>query len=615
MPGRSFVRLLVLPGLLLAAVGCGAPATPAAKPSIRIVSPATGSNFVTSGPTEAVTVRWAVSHFTAGGSNQIRLDENGKLWGMVTSNSIGLILAAGSYRFTAELVTNGKVMAASAPVVVTVSAAHVSATLSSLCNTRISLTSNGQPARTVSLRLTCLPAGEQIFHETSPGNFFYAPDSSGNLWFVVGRPFSLTGSNAPLGIGRITPTGTFSLFATPGNSLLSPGPAEICLYPLTLGPGGMWFGCPGSIGRISPSGTVSLFTKGLPGSTSSIGNFVPGLGGDLWFDGTGSSHTNFIGKITPSGTITVLAKALHPLFTCSTGSACYGNDLTLGPGGDIWFTGRGLIGKITPSGAVTLFTQGLQQMCTDWAQSCLHPGPGSDMLFYIGSSVEPGSTGFGLITPSGSVTRFTNDLYPSAPCSPQTAGCGVGSLTIGPSGDIWLAGSGPNHVSFVDRISPSGTITHFTKGLPASTSFSGNLVVGPSGNMWFVGSGSNNADFIGKISPSGVISVFSKGLYPSASCSTPMSCSVGNLTLGPGGEIWFLGNASANSGPPFIGEISSSGTVTLFTKGLPVSTSSVSDLVQGPTGDLSFFGSVDSGPNPPTFFGQISPSGTTANLP
>ena len=636
MHGRPLARLLLVPCLLLTAAGCGAPATPAVKPSIKIVSPVTGSSLkIPSSQTSTdLTIRFSVSHFTLAnsattaqpGSGEIRLYENGKLWNILFSNSIKLSLAPGSYRFTAELTTNskGQVVATSAPVVVSVSAAKVassstpttvSVTLPSWCNTRTSLSSPGQPASTVPVRLTCLPNGDQIFHVSSPHDFFYTPDSSGNLWFVVAPPFGLTGgSNAPLGVGRITPAGTYSLF-TKGLSPSSLGGGVNCPYPLTPGPGGMWFSCSGAIGRISPSGGITLFTKGLPASTTSVNDLTLGPGGDMWFVGYGSDNTSFVGNITPSGTISAFTKGPYPSAYCATSASCSLNDLTLGPDGDIWFRGyasnnTSFIGKISRSATTALVTQGLQQMCPDWAQSCLHPGPGGNMLFYIGSGVAMASTGFDLITPSGTVTRFTNDLYPSTPCSPQTIGCAVGNLTVAPGGDIWLTGSGPNHGSFIDRISPSGTVTRFTRGLPASTSFFSNFVAGPSGSMWFVGqrSGSNSSSFIGKISPSGEITLVTKDLCPTASGSTPASCFVSHLTLGPGGNIWLVVQGIPTS---FIDRISPSGVVSSFSPGLP----DLHSLVLGPTGILSFWGATNSRTNPLEFFGQISPSTTTTALP
>ncbi len=631
MHNRSLARILLLPCLLLVAAGCGAPATPAVQPSVRIVSPASGSilTIPSSQTSTEVTVRWAVSHFTASGNDQIRLYENGKWRAAVSANSISLSLDPGSYLFKVELIGKGQLVATSAPVVVSVSggsgaASNVDAsvTLPSWCNTRSSLSSTGQGASTASLRLTCLPADDQIFHVTSPHDFFYTPDSSGNLWFVVAPPFGLTGgSNAPLGVGRITPAGTYSLF-TKGPSPSTLGGGVSCLYPLTPGPGGVWFGCQGVIGKITPLGTVILFTKGLPASTGSVSDLTLGPGGDIWFVGYGSDNTSFVGNITPSGTISVFTKGLYPSAYCATSASCSVNDLTLGPDGDIWFRGyvsnnTSFIGKISPSGTISLFTRDVQQACFGWGyRTCLRPGPGGDMLFYIDSGVTPAPTGFGLITPSGTVTRFTNDLYPSTPCSPQTIGCAVGNLTVAPGGDIWLTGSGPNHGSFIDRISPSGTVTRFTKGLPASTSFFSDFVAGPSGSMWFVGqrSGSNSSSFIGKISGSGVISVFTKGLCPATSGSTSASCFVRHLTLGPGGDIWFLGNPDSSAESTFIGEISPSGTVTLFTKGLPAGYD-LHSLVLGPTGNLSFWGATNSGTNPLEFFGQISPSTTTTALP
>ncbi len=636
MSHKSLVRLLLVPCLLLAAAGCGALATPGAKPSIRIVSPANGSSLkISSSQVDTtVTVRWAVSHFTAGGSDQIRLYENGKWRAAVSANSISLSLGPGSYQFKVELVGKGKVVATSAPVVVSVngssgvaSNAGVSVTVPSWCNTRTGLMSDRQPASTVSVRLTCLPGGDQIFRMTG-FHEFYAPDSSGNLWFVVAPPSGTGVTYARLGIGRITLTGTFSVYS---KGLSTSGCLSSGLYPLTPGPGGMWFGCPGVIGKIVPSGTISLFTKGLA-----------------------------------------------PSAYCSTPTSCALNDLTWGRNGDILFRGYGsnntsFIGMISPSGAVTLVPRGLQAMCPGLAeQTCLQPGPGSDMLFSVGGTTANATIGFGLITPSGSVSRFTNALYPSASCPAQPS-CFMSDLTVGPGGDIWLAGSGPNNPIFIDKVSPSGTVTHFTKGLapsalcstfcspsgltlspdgtvwftgyastnpaitfigkispsgtvtlftkglypsgPCSSSCSlGHLTLSPDGAVWFSGYGPSNASYIGKISPSGTVTLFTKALCPASAASTAASCFVSDPTAGPDGAIWFLGSTSTGSAPPFIGRISPSGTVSVFSKGLPAAYE-LGSLSLGPTGTLSFLGFADPGHDAPTFFGQITPSTTTTPFP
>ena len=642
MSHKSLVRLLLVPCLLLAAAGCGALATPGAKPSIRIVSPATGSNFVTSGPTEAVTVRFSVSHFTLAnsattaqpGSGEIRLYENGKLWNILFSNSIKLSLAPGSYRFTAELTTNSKnqVVATSAPVVVSVSGG-ASATLPSWCNMATSLRSTGQPASTVSVHLHCLPAGDQFqAAAASPHGSPLVLDASGNLWFVIG-----SNVHSVVGVGRITPAGVFSVFSKglPASGCLTTGGQRR----LAPGPEGIWFACQGAIGNVSLSGTVSLFTKGLSTACPYPIDLTPGPGGAIWFacDSSTASQGLAIGRISPSGIVTLFTKGLP--VSGSVRFSLQPWSKLLNQGGNLWFwengvgTNTNMIGRISPAGTISVFTQGLQQACLGDYQSCLQPGPGNDVLFYIGSKTFLGAVGFGLITPTGVVTRFTHDLYPPGSCSAPTSTCSVGNLTLGAHGNIWFVGTRSDGTSFIGRVAPTGSVTLFTQSLypsalatscsaPSAPCSLGDLTLGPGGALWFSGSGGSFSNpipgFIGRISPSGTVTLFTKGLSPSASCSTPTSCSVGSLTVGPDGNLWFSGSggSGSNSTPGFIGRISPSGAVTLFTKGLSPSAScstptscSVGSLTIGPGGDIWFLGSPDTTSTPP-FIGKISPTGT-----
>ncbi len=576
MHGRSLFRLLLVPCLLLAVSGCGAPATPAVKPSVRIVAPATGStlrmNPRVAGPIN-VTIRLTVSHFTLGGSDQLRLYENGKLWDTLFSNSISLSLVPGTYLFTATLVKSGKVVATSVPSAVSVVNALVPTTILSTvgCGAAAAAAANTQPRNSASIRLTCLPNTDSMYQ----GGFAAESDSSGNLWFVVG-----SAAGSPLGVGRITPSGAFSLFSQglPEAALRPSGNRSSCLNSLTPGPGGMWFACPGAIGKVSPSGTISVFTKGLPPSAT-INSLVLGAGGDMWFSGSG-----FIGKITPSGTITLFTTDLP------AGSDVSSSPIP-GPGGDMWFSGsvssRPFVGTVSPAGVVTVFTRGLPKS----GAVILKSGSGADMWFTTSPNDDgygPGFSGFGMITPSGTVTTVTRYVL---------------SLTAGSGGAMWFG-----YLGGIGKVSPSGVVQVFTKDLTANM-WTNPLVPGPGGDMWFTGN-ANSGSFVGKIAPSGTVSVLAKGVL--ANGLSGGGTLPGGPIPGPDGSMWLYGLGQNDT--IFIDQITPAGTSTVLTWGLPAGdTFSSSDpLVSGLRGDLWFSGRRSNGTR---FIGQLSLAGKAAAVP
>ena len=102
----------------------------------------------------------------------------------------------------------------------------------------------------------------------------------GNLWFT-----EIQGSR----VGRITPHGTVTTFATPTPKS---GPAGI-----TAGPDGdLWFieGLAHAVGRITPSGRITEFP--LHAASQPVG-IATGPDGNLWFTEAGA--TNAIGRLTP----------------------------------------------------------------------------------------------------------------------------------------------------------------------------------------------------------------------------------------------------------------------------------------------------------------------------
>jgi virginiamycin B lyase len=166
---------------------------------------------------------------------------------------------------------------------------------------------------------------------TYAGSIALGPD--GNLWFTDLSVDGPTGT-----IGRITVTGTVTLFAPPTTTTW---PQD-----LTTGPdGNLWFtdaslvrGQPGKIGRITPAGSSVEFS--LPGSADPLtGEALTGIaaGPDnaVWFVG---SQDSLIGRVTAGGSISVF-----PLPTSNgQGSA---QDIVAGPDGNLWFVASEQVGN------------------------------------------------------------------------------------------------------------------------------------------------------------------------------------------------------------------------------------------------------------------------------
>jgi len=183
--------------------------------------------------------------------------------------------------------------------------------------------------------------GKQIIDEMTPNgalttfpvNAFPADitsGSDGNLWFTDAR----TIGDASYGnIGKITTNGVSTRFL-----IRSYGPTAH----ITQGPdGNLWFTQPNSIGRITPSGTITVFPTfvGYPRYITS------GPDGNLWFTDV---NVGKIGRMTTNGTVTEF-----PIPTFESNP----EGITSGPDGNIWFTEStgNKIGRITPSGTITEF--------------------------------------------------------------------------------------------------------------------------------------------------------------------------------------------------------------------------------------------------------------------
>jgi virginiamycin B lyase len=302
-----------------------------------------------------------------------------------------------------------------------------------------------------------MPAAAQTYTEfptpsARPFDITSGPD--GALWFT---------DRVNSKIGRITTSGTVTLFSTP-----TPKSEP---YFITKGPdGALWFteNSASQIGRIPTTATpanpqISEFK--VPDSPSPEGGFTAGPDGALWY----SASTSKIYRISVDGTVTngsTIALGLGAItigpdhllwgariedFVTMTvvgtvgkltfyevykppGCQCLYEKMTAGPDGALWYTANGFnnepgkIGRITTDGHNTVFT--IPTLASTWG---ITSGPDGALWFTEPDILHPGSgttagNKIGRITTDGKITEFT--------ISPNSA---PGGITKGPDGALWFA--------------------------------------------------------------------------------------------------------------------------------------------------------------------------------
>jgi hypothetical protein len=119
-----------------------------------------------------------------------------------------------------------------------------------------------------------------------------------------------------------------------------------------------------------------------------------------------------------------------------------------------------------------------------------------------------------------------------------------GALTTGSDGNLWASGprfdtqTGALVGDFIERISPTGSVTTFRVGTNSTTT--GSIAPGPDGNLWFT---EPDANQIGRITPTGQVTLFT---VPTAG-SNPTG-----IVAGPNGNVWFTEAASRHVGEYFL---------------------------------------------------------------
>ncbi|NOS67653.1 MAG: DUF4215 domain-containing protein [Candidatus Peribacteraceae bacterium] len=283
--------------------------------------------------------------------------------------------------------------------------------------------------------------------------------------------------------------------------------ANSFLYNIANGPdGNVWFTeTQGQkVGRVTPSGDVKEFS--LHHQVSAPNGITVGGDENLWFAEVGA---NAIGMITPSGTVTD--------FPIPSNSVPY--EVAKGPDDNVWFTVRGDVGKIgriTPLGVIKEFP--LPSISGVSAQPReIAVGPDDKLWF-------SSAYGIGRITTQGMIT----DGYINFSQAGE-----VNGITRGSDGSMWVT---LINNDWLMRIAPDGTITEINladlinqNGVGFHVSAS---TIGPDGNVWLAG-GSGNSFALGRYE-------VSTGNFD----TMPVTVAMMRLIAGDDGNLWF---ATGNS--------------------------------------------------------------------
>ena len=123
------------------------------------------------------------------------------------------------------------------------------------------------------------------------------------------------------------------------------------------GDGNLWITGQTTIGRITPTGTFTSFA--VPGNFNTIAGLTPGPGGNLWFteqeDGKTAGEQPAVGEITPAGVMKLYALPQATTLNPNLGMPADPSAITTGPDGALWFGENGAIGRITTAGTIQQF--------------------------------------------------------------------------------------------------------------------------------------------------------------------------------------------------------------------------------------------------------------------
>jgi len=157
---------------------------------------------------------------------------------------------------------------------------------------------------------------------------------------------------------------------------------------------------------------------------------------------------------------------------------------------------------------------------------------------------------------------------------------GNGGITAGSDGALWfIANSG----LAIGRITTSGSVSTFP--LPSGVGLASAVTSGPDGAMWFTTNNNAGPNAIGQLTTSGQMTMFTDPSLGTANWNSDDHRYLWDITSGPDGALWFSMEYASNEGQDWIGTISTSGAVTTYL--LPFAAAPTA-LTAGPDGAIWF---------------------------
>lgn len=250
-----------------------------------------------------------------------------------------------------------------------------------------------------------------------------------------------------------------------------------------------------------------------------------GTGGTVWYGGvaTGGLETvESLGYISPSG-------AFADFIFNAELEGRWPEYLALGANGDEWFLAYKygdplpLLGEISPLGTISV-----QHLAVSAQSEVRGLAVGADGDLWMTDTYPQGHTSVSAIlriTPTGSVTTFSKGLE---------KGAIPWYITAGPGNVLWFT----DDAGRVGRIDTNGVIREFPVArhiVPGRVQGPGSpIVIGPGRDLWFI-----IKQRIGRMTPSGHVKIFT----PASSYQQPETwrglVGLGSLATGPEGDLWF----------------------------------------------------------------------------
>jgi streptogramin lyase len=197
-------------------------------------------------------------------------------------------------------------------------------------------------------------------------------------------------------------------------------------------------------------------------------HWARGPDGRLWFtEGTAAENSGPLTTPTVDriGRLDPVTKAVVEFGGLSTGADAQA--IAPGPDGNIWFLefGTNSVGRITPSGAVTEFQLPTGLQLSRHRGEEITAGPGDDMYFLTNG-------GIARMTTEGTLAGFLGDVGPAF---------GANAIAYGRDGNLWATQCEPGAVV---RITPTGTVTVSSDGTFPGGACPMGMAAGLDGTVW-----------------------------------------------------------------------------------------------------------------------------------